>query len=72
MLMPITFEEADNHAPFPHRLVNGTFVICSRCDHWINRPQGTCRCTNECHAWFRDLNVIKIDALDTPDPVEVV
>jgi len=49
----ITFHQADNHAPFPHRFIETTpvinrygeviresctFVVCSFCNHDVNRP----------------------------------
>lgn len=42
----------DEHAAFPHRLVEttkATFVICTYCDHWIKRPAGRCKCLYRCH-----------------------
>lgn len=65
--MIIMCESADDeHAPFPHRLVQVTesrkpgskpvadtqavFVICCNCDHWIGRIKGNCTCEYNCHA----------------------
>ena len=57
----------DAHAPFPHRVVNGKFVICAECDHWIEREVSLCQCKQHCHnlaAVLRELGG-KIITVDT-------
>lgn len=59
-------EQADEHAPHPHRVVilttasktnpqTVTMVICANCDHWIVRDSPECVCEWDCHEIARSV-----------------
>jgi hypothetical protein len=68
-MITICKNQDDEHAPFPHYLVQTynhirerdqsviieyVYVVCAHCDHWIERTVPACPCREDCHDTARN------------------
>lgn len=49
VVMAVPRDASPRTRPIPKTVMGDAFVICSHCDHWIERVIPSCHCREQCH-----------------------